>query len=112
MCAVQCSRGVQPAAARTWWTRALVAFLAVWDDGPGIAASEQRHLFDRFYRADGGTAFGSGLGLAIASELAARMDGRLAVRSQPGETVFTCFLPPVDASEQDASREKGAAAPV
>jgi signal transduction histidine kinase len=88
------------------------AFLAVRDDGPGIAASEQRHLFDRFYRADGGKAFGSGLGLAIASELAARMDGRLAVRSQPGETVFTCFLPPADAPEQDTPREKGAAAPV
>ncbi len=70
------------------------AFLAVCDDGPGIAASEQRHLFDRFYRADGGKAFGSGLGLAIASELAARMDGRLEVRSQPGDTVFTLCLPP------------------
>jgi signal transduction histidine kinase len=88
------------------------AFLAVYDDGPGIAASEQRHLFDRFYRGDGGKAFGSGLGLAIASELAARMDGRLEVRSQPGETVFTCFLPRLDVSEQDPSREKGAAAPV
>lgn len=71
------------------------AFLAVRDDGPGIAASEQGHLFDRFYRADGGKAFGSGLGLAIASELATRMDGRLEVRSEPGETVFTLLLPHV-----------------
>jgi signal transduction histidine kinase len=71
------------------------AFLAVRDDGPGIPAAEQGHLFDRFYRADGGKAFGSGLGLAIASELAARMEGRLEVRSEPGETVFTCFLPAV-----------------
>ena len=47
---------------------------------------EQRHLFDRFYRADGGKAFGSGLGLAIARELAVRMgwDDRAALR--PGET--------------------------
>jgi signal transduction histidine kinase len=67
-------------------------FLSVRDDGPGIADSEQQHLFDRFYRADGGKAFGSGLGLAIASELAARMDGRLEVRSNPGETVFTLLL--------------------
>jgi signal transduction histidine kinase len=70
------------------------AFLSVRDDGPGIAESEQKHLFDRFYRADGGKAFGSGLGLAIASELAARMDGGLEVRSRPGETVFTLMLPP------------------
>jgi two-component system OmpR family sensor kinase len=69
-------------------------FLSVRDDGPGIAESEQEHLFDRFYRADGGKAFGSGLGLAIASELAARMDGRLDVRSKPGQTVFTLCLPP------------------
>jgi signal transduction histidine kinase len=68
-------------------------FLSVRDDGPGIAESEQEHLFDRFYRADGGKAFGSGLGLAIASELAARMDGRLEVRSSPGETVFSLWLP-------------------
>jgi signal transduction histidine kinase len=87
------------------------AYLAVKDDGPGIAASEQGHLFDRFYRADGGTAFGSGLGLAIASELAARMDGRLDVHSQPGETVFTCFLPLPHVAEKGVPRGNGAAAP-
>jgi two-component system, OmpR family, sensor kinase len=75
------------------------AFLSVRDDGPGIAASEQQHLFDRFYRADGGKAFGSGLGLAIASELAARMDGRLEVQSEPGMTVFTLLLPGIGPSE-------------
>jgi signal transduction histidine kinase len=84
-------------------------FLSVRDDGPGIAESEQEHLFDRFYRADGGRAFGSGLGLAIASELAARMDGRLEVRSRPGETVFTLLLPPV-ASGHAFSRQNGEAA--
>jgi signal transduction histidine kinase len=93
-------------------TRDEGAFLSVRDDGPGIAASEQQHLFDRFYRADGGKAFGSGLGLAIASELAARMDGRLEVQSEPGMTVFTCFLPAAPASKEDASRGNEAAAPV
>jgi two-component system, OmpR family, sensor kinase len=88
------------------------AFLAVRDDGPGIPADEQRHLFDRFYRADGGKAFGSGLGLAIASELAARMEGRLEVRSELGETVFTCFLPALGVEAENTPREKGAAAPV
>jgi signal transduction histidine kinase len=87
-------------------------FVAVRDDGPGIPAPEQQHLFDRFYRADGGKAFGSGLGLAIASELAARMEGRLEVRSEPGDTVFTCFLPPAPVSEKDTSRENEAATPV
>jgi signal transduction histidine kinase len=84
-------------------------FLSVRDDGPGIAAPEQQHLFDRFYRADGGKAFGSGLGLAIASELAAGMDGRLEVRSEPGETVFTCFLPaaPSETALSGQAEEQG-----
>lgn len=69
------------------------AVLEVRDDGPGIREEDQEHLFQRFYRAAGGKASGSGLGLAIAWELAARMLGTIAVRSQPGETVFTLELP-------------------
>ena len=69
------------------------AALSVRDDGPGIPATAQEHLFERFYRADGGKASGSGLGLAIAHELAVRMDGAIELRSGRGETVFTLFLP-------------------
>ena len=67
--------------------------LIVRDEGPGIPPPDQEHLFERFYRARGGHASGSGLGLAIASELAARMDGRLSLVSRSGETVFTLELP-------------------
>jgi signal transduction histidine kinase len=42
------------------------AVLEVRDDGPGIPLEDQKHLFQRFYRAAGGKASGSGLGLAIA----------------------------------------------
>jgi signal transduction histidine kinase len=70
--------------------------LSVTDDGPGVPQSDQEHLFDRFYRAEGGQASGSGLGLAIASELAERMNGSIEVSSRPGETVFTLLLPRVD----------------
>src|SRR5439155_4497139 len=72
------------------------AQLSVHDDGPGVPPSDHARLFDRFYRADGGKASGSGLGLAIASELAARMDGAIELRSEPGETVFTLVLPVFD----------------
>jgi signal transduction histidine kinase len=48
-------------------------------------------LFERFYTGD--KASGSGLGLAIASELAERMDGRIALLSEPGETKFSLELP-------------------
>lgn len=67
--------------------------LQVRDAGPGIAADEQRNVFQRFYRAAGGRASGSGLGLAIAQELAARMGGSIDLESRPGDTVFTLLLP-------------------
>jgi signal transduction histidine kinase len=67
--------------------------LEVRDDGPGIPDEDQKHLFQRFYRAAGGKASGSGLGLAIASELALRLEGSIAVVSRPGDTVFTLKLP-------------------
>ena len=69
------------------------AVLEVGDDGPGIPSEDQKHLFQRFYRAAGGKASGSGLGLAIASELASRLGGSIALSSRPGATVFTVNLP-------------------
>jgi two-component system OmpR family sensor kinase len=72
--------------------------LSVRDSGPGVPAADQERVFDRFYRADGGKASGSGLGLAIASELAARMEGSIQLRSESGETVFTLVLPLSDVS--------------
>jgi signal transduction histidine kinase len=71
--------------------RRTVAHLDVVDDGPGIRRREMPHLFERFRTGDSGR--GSGLGLAIARELAERMNGRLEVSSQPGETVFRLILP-------------------
>lgn len=67
--------------------------LAVEDDGPGIPADHASHVFERFYRADGGRASGSGLGLAIARELAEVMEGELDLDSRPGRTVFRMTLP-------------------
>ncbi len=73
------------------------AVLTVHDNGPGIPAKALEHLFQRFYRAEGGQTSGSGLGLAIAGELARRMDGALTVESRPGWTTFTLALPLVSA---------------
>jgi signal transduction histidine kinase len=67
--------------------------LVVEDDGPGIADEHARHVFERFYRADGAHASGSGLGLAIAHELAEAMGGALDLDSRPGRTAFTLRLP-------------------
>ncbi|MGH3038532.1 MAG: sensor histidine kinase [Gaiellaceae bacterium] len=78
------------------------AVLEVRDDGPGIPAEDQKHLFQRFYRAAGGKASGSGLGLAIASELAMRLGGSIELSSRPGTTVFTLNLPLAQPGRPDA----------
>jgi signal transduction histidine kinase len=69
------------------------ATLTVANDGPEIPAEVRRHVFERFYRLDGGRASGSGLGLAIARELAELMGGRVELESQNGWTLFTLALP-------------------
>jgi two-component system, OmpR family, sensor kinase len=68
-----------------------LAGVSVADRGPGLDPGDASRVFDRFYTADAGR--GSGLGLAIAKELAELMEGSIAVRSHPGETVFTVDLP-------------------
>ena len=68
------------------------AYLEVQDEGPGVPAVHAPHVFDRFYRAEGGVASGSGLGLAIARELAAMMNGVVALESRPGRTIARVVL--------------------
>jgi signal transduction histidine kinase len=63
------------------------AWIAVADEGPGIAAEDQQHVFDRFWRADPSrvrTVGGSGLGLSISLEDARLHGGWLQVWGQPG----------------------------
>jgi PAS domain S-box-containing protein len=71
--------------------------VSVVDRGVGIPPAELDRIFEKFYRLDPGQARGvggSGLGLYVCRELVDRMDGRLTVRSTPGEgSVFTVELP-------------------
>jgi signal transduction histidine kinase len=60
----------------------------VRDTGPGIGEEDQAGLFGAFVQVDGTATRaheGAGLGLAISARLAERMEGRIAVQSQPGE---------------------------
>ncbi len=70
--------------------------LQVLDGGPGIAQDSLAHVFERFYRADGGRSReegGAGLGLAIARQLALLQGGELTAANAPqGGAVFTLFL--------------------
>ncbi len=71
--------------------------LAVSDQGPGIANTEQERIFERFYRSDGSRSRqsgGTGLGLAIAQAIARRHRGRLTLQSSPGAgSTFILQLP-------------------
>lgn len=84
--------------------RGRFVYLSVADAGPGIAASDLPHIFDRFYRADasrhhvGTDAGGYGLGLAIARSVAETHLGELSAANRPtGGAVFTLRLPVADA---------------
>ena len=77
-------------------------WIAVADQGSGIAPEDLAHVFERFYRADTsrasdpatGRATGMGLGLTIARELLAANGGRIGVeRTGPDGTTFMLEVP-------------------
>jgi two-component system, OmpR family, sensor histidine kinase MprB len=73
--------------------------LTVRDHGPGIAAADAPHIFDRFYRgADARGRPGSGLGLAIVRQVAAQQGGSVAAEPAPGGgTLLRLRLPGAEA---------------
>jgi len=72
--------------------------LQVTDYGPGIPASDQPHIFDKFYRATNISpdVEGSGLGLAIVKNIVENHQGRIWVESTVGKgSSFFIVLPVV-----------------
>ena len=72
-------------------------WLAVQDEGPGIAPEDTERVFQRFWRGDGpaGTADGrSGLGLTIVRQIAEAHAGQVKLVSEPGHgATFAIWLP-------------------
>ncbi len=70
---------------------------SVTDDGPGISAADQAHLFERFFvgRHDPNSPQeGVGLGLPRALAIAQAHGGSIEVRSRPGRgSTFTLVVP-------------------
>jgi heavy metal sensor kinase len=67
------------------------------DTGIGIPAKDLPHVFDRFYRVDTSRSeegTGAGLGLSICKAIIRRLDGMIAIKSEPGSgTVVAVKLP-------------------
>ncbi|MHB8376744.1 MAG: sensor histidine kinase [Dehalococcoidia bacterium] len=79
---------------------------AVRDHGPGIAAADAPHVFDRFYRAEAARSKpGSGLGLAIVKQVIEAHGGRVWVEPAPaGGTIATFQLAAVALDLEPATR--------
>ncbi len=69
--------------------------IRVKDNGIGIPPEEQKHLFEKFFRArNAGEIQGTGLGLSIVRRYVDLLDGRISFSSQPGQqTVFVVQFP-------------------
>lgn len=67
---------------------------AITDNGIGIAAEHQDHIFQVFHRLDTKREGGQGLGLAIVRRIIDRHQGKIEVESKPGKgTTFRVFFP-------------------
>ncbi|MBO0726248.1 MAG: HAMP domain-containing histidine kinase [Blastocatellia bacterium] len=82
--------------------------VAVSDRGIGIAADEHERIFEKFYRIGAGLVHdvkGSGLGLSLVKHIVVAHQGRITVRSKPGEgSTFTIYLP---VAEQKSAQQAG-----
>jgi signal transduction histidine kinase len=74
-----------------------VVVFSVRDSGIAIPQDEQKHIFERFFRASNAKKVkteGTGLGLAIASKLTEKINGRIWFESKEGKgTVFYLEVP-------------------
>ncbi|HVO10433.1 MAG TPA: HAMP domain-containing sensor histidine kinase [Vicinamibacteria bacterium] len=77
--------------------------VSVSDRGIGIPKSEQKKIFEKFYRAESSlvhTTKGSGLGLALVRHIMEAHGGGIEVESTPGEgSTFTLVLPVLPAPQ-------------
>lgn len=72
-------------------------FVSVKDSGIGIAESEKKIIFDKFYRVTSGLTHntkGTGLGLTIVKHIVDAHKGKIEVKSEPGKgSEFIIYLP-------------------
>ncbi len=85
------------------------ARLIVRDTGPGIAAEDMPHIFERFYRAEKSRtrskAGGFGLGLSISHWIIEHHGGRIEVDSPENQGATFCIYLPIPKSSGSASTD-------
>ena len=76
-------------------------FVEVGDEGPGIPASEQAKIFEKFYRIQNAQAVnvpGTGIGLALVRKIMQSHAGQIRLNSEPGKgSRFRLIFPRVEA---------------
>ncbi len=104
---IQCQDGAMtttaaaplPSAAPAGLTDGRWALFTVWDEGPGIAASELPRIFERFYKGDRArvrsSETGAGLGLSIARHIILGHGGQIWAESAPGQGARFFFTLPI-----------------
>lgn len=79
----------------------------VCDEGPGIPAEYQSRVFDRFFRVEqerSRQTGGSGLGLSICHAIVTAHQGRIGIRSEPGQgTCVEVVLPIISDTDDGAA---------
>ncbi len=90
-----------------------IARLSVQDEGQGLSAEDQKHIWECFYQAEGvkvvsGSGVGLGLGLNISQTIIERHHGHTGVDSTPGiGSTFWFTLPLVQSDFLIAEEEEG-----
>jgi signal transduction histidine kinase len=89
-----------------WGETGEETWLAVEDEGPGIAPGEEETLFERFSRGSAAkTSPGTGLGLAVVRMLARRWRGRTSIRNRPtGGARAEVWLPAAEREDHETTR--------
>ncbi|MFI9581097.1 ATP-binding protein [Streptomyces sp. NPDC052236] len=78
--------------------------LLVADDGPGMSDEDAERIFDRFFRAGGGSRAGSGLGMAIVQAVVASHGGSVRVETAPeGGLAVTVTFPAAAGARGESS---------
>ena len=88
------TEGAKRINARTSYDAQLhIATLEIVDNGPGIAASVKKRIFEPYFSTKKGKG-GTGLGLSICARIVQHHSGRMEIESQPGVgTQVSVWLP-------------------